>query len=97
MKLPYCFLLPEEYDNNQNGLFRSEAQQYNIITDVLLYKIWDSVSTISFVIYSYCLLFVCCRFFIESIAYLRDNATIELFYLQAKSNVYRVSYILFLY
>ena len=33
---------------------------------------------------------VCCRFFIETIAYLRDNATIELFFLQSKQAVYVV-------
>ncbi len=36
--------------------------------------------------------FVCLyRFFIESIAYLQQNATVELFYLQAKYSVYKVS------
>ena len=31
------------------------------------------------------------RFFIESIGYLRDSATIELFFLQAKHSLYKVS------
>ena len=39
--------------------------------------------------YMLCLVFIF-RFYIESIAYLKDNATIELFYLQAKQSVYKV-------
>lgn len=31
-----------------------------------------------------------CRFYIESISYLKDNATIELFFLNAKSCIYKV-------
>lgn len=34
------------------------------------------------------------RFYIESISYLKDNATIELFFLNAKSCIYKVSSIL---
>ena len=30
------------------------------------------------------------RFYIESISYLKDNATIELFFLNAKSCIYKV-------
>lgn len=30
------------------------------------------------------------RFYIESISYLKDNATIELFFLNAKSIIYKV-------
>ena len=41
---------------------------------------------------SYLLLMrVTCRFFIESISYLHDSATIELFFLQAKHSLYNVS------
>lgn len=31
------------------------------------------------------------RFYIESISYLKDNATIELFFLNAKSIIYKVN------
>ncbi|XP_036375760.1 FERM domain-containing protein 4A-like [Megalops cyprinoides] len=34
-------------------------------------------------------LFFCVRFYIESISYLKDNATIELFFLNAKSCIYK--------
>ncbi|KAJ3598632.1 hypothetical protein NHX12_002137 [Muraenolepis orangiensis] len=34
-------------------------------------------------------LYFCVRFYIESISYLKDNATIELFFLNAKSSVYK--------
>ncbi|XP_048409933.1 FERM domain-containing protein 4A isoform X6 [Stegostoma tigrinum] len=34
-------------------------------------------------------LYFCVKFYIESIAYLRDNATIELFFLNAKSCIYK--------
>jgi hypothetical protein len=34
---------------------------------------------------------MCYRFYIESISYLKDNATIELFFLNAKSCIYKVS------
>lgn len=34
--------------------------------------------------------FFSCRFYIESISYLKDNATIELFFLNAKSCIYKV-------
>ncbi len=37
-------------------------------------------------------IFLCAfRFFIESISYLRDTATVELFYLQAKQSIFKVS------
>ena len=39
----------------------------------------------------YALIIICFRFFIESIGYLRDSATIELFFLQAKHSLYKVS------
>uniref|UniRef100_A0A8C2AZH4 FERM domain containing 4A n=1 Tax=Cyprinus carpio TaxID=7962 RepID=A0A8C2AZH4_CYPCA len=35
-------------------------------------------------------LYFCVRFYIESISYLKDNATIELFFLNAKSCIYKV-------
>ena len=37
-------------------------------------------------------MFICSvrRFFVESISYLHDNATVELFYQQAKQSVYKV-------
>jgi len=34
-------------------------------------------------------LYFCVRFYIESISYLKDNATIELFFLNAKSCIYK--------
>ena len=34
---------------------------------------------------------LCFRFYIESISYLKDNATIELFFLNAKSIIYKVN------
>lgn len=33
------------------------------------------------------------RFYIESISYLKDNATIELFFLNAKSIIYKVNFV----
>uniref|UniRef100_A0A8C1WAP9 FERM domain containing 4A n=1 Tax=Cyprinus carpio TaxID=7962 RepID=A0A8C1WAP9_CYPCA len=36
-------------------------------------------------------LYFCVRFYIESISYLKDNATIELFFLNAKSCIYKVN------
>lgn len=38
----------------------------------------------------YTCFFFSCRFYIESISYLKDNATIELFFLNAKSCIYKV-------
>lgn len=35
------------------------------------------------------------RFYIESITLLKDNTTVELFFLNAKAAVYNVSYLLF--
>jgi hypothetical protein len=37
------------------------------------------------------------RFYIESISYLKDNATIELFFLNAKSCIYKVGTVLQLF
>lgn len=36
-------------------------------------------------------LFVFCRFYIEKITFLKDNTTVELFFLNAKSSVFNVS------
>lgn len=44
-----------------------------------------------FLIYIKCFFVIALyRFYIESISYLKDNATIELFFLNAKSCIYKV-------
>ena len=53
------------------------------VLDLVYYSVYHTVSGSN----------LCClyRFYIESISYLKDNATIELFFLNAKSCIYKAS------